>query len=302
MKKYFLVFFFLFLSLFQSVYGQQDFQARFKILFDKNDFAGEEKLLRDWEKSKPDDPELYVSFFNFYFNKSRKETLNLSTTPQKKDSLRMTKDDDKNVVAYLGSQMNFDKADFDKAIVYLDKGIEKFPNRLDMRFGKVAAFGQLEDYATFTNEIVKAIDYSNVNKNQWLWKNDKVVENPQKSFLSYVQDYVVQLFDAGDENTEGIKTIAEAVLKYYPDSVENLSNLAVYYILKKDYDHALPPLLKAEKLAPTDYIVIGNIAWSYYRKGDAGNALKYYELLLKYGNEKAKEDARGRIRELKKAN
>ena len=182
MKKYFLAFFFVFLGLSQAVYGQQDFQAQFKILFDKNDVAGEEKLLKIWEKTKPDDPELYVSYFNFYFNKSRKETLNLSTTPQKKDSLKITKDDDKNVVAYLGSQMNFDKANFDKAIVYLDNGIEKFPSRLDMRFGKIAAFGQIEDYATFTNEIVKAIDYSNVNKNQWLWKNGKAVENPKKVF------------------------------------------------------------------------------------------------------------------------
>ena len=110
----------------QTLYSQ-DFKSQFRTLFDKNDLAGQERLLQNWEKAKPNDPELYVAYFNFYLNKSRKEKLSLTSTPQSKDSLRMTKEDDKNVVAYLGSQMLYEAFNFDKAILYLDKGIEKFP-------------------------------------------------------------------------------------------------------------------------------------------------------------------------------
>lgn len=290
------------ISLIEISYGQQDFKTRFKVLFDKNDVAGQEKLLQTWEKSNPDDPELYVSYFNFYLNKSRKETVSLNSVPASGDEIKITKKDSEKAVAYLGSSTKFEKNDFGKALAYLDKGIEKFPNRLDMRFGKIAAFGLTKDYKSLTDEIVETIDYSNLNKNQWLWKNGEALKEPEKFFLSSIQDYFVQVYDSGDDNVEYLKPIPVAVLKYYPDSVENLSNLAIYHTLKKDYDNALISLLKAEKLAPTDFVVIGNIAWAYYLKGDKVNSLKYYELLKKYGDDQAKTQADEKIAELKKAN
>jgi len=299
MKRYIWIVVFLFIASLQTIYGQ-DFRTQFKVLFDKKDIAGQEKLLQSWEKVSSDDPELYVSYFNFYFNKSRNETISLTAKPTSKESIKLTKKDDDSTVAYLGSQFSFNKADFDKGIFYLDKGIEKCPNRLDMRFGKTFALGKIEDYKNFTSEIIKTIDYSNVNKNQWLWMENKPVKDPKKFMLEAVQDYVGQLFDAGDEHSENIKPIAEAVLKYYPDSVENLSNLAVFYLLKRDYDNALNLLLKAEKLAPTDFIVLNNIAFCYYNKSDKPNAVKYYELVIKYGPEGAKAQAQQKLTELKK--
>lgn len=212
----------------------------------------------------------------------------------------MTKENDDKAVAYIGSQVSFNKVDFDKSISFINNGIEKFPNRLDMRFGKVYAIGQNVDYKSFTSELIKVIDYSDVNKNQWLWIDNKPVNEPKKFMLKAVQDYVAQLYDAGDEYAENIKIIAETVLKYYPDSVENLSNLAIFYLIKKDYDNALIYLLKAEKLAPTDYIVLNNIAFCYYNKRDKANAVKYYDLVVKYGDEGAKAYAREKLAEINK--
>ena len=71
-------------------------------------------------------------------------------------------------------------------------------------------------------------------------------------------------------------------------------------MLQKQYDKALEPLLKAEKLNPKDYIVLNNIAQAYKLKGDTKNAIKYYELTIKYGDEQAKKYAQGQIDELKK--
>ena len=298
MKRLILITVLMLIGLLQSI-SAQDFKTQFKILFNKQDIAGQEKLLQTWEKSNPEDPELYVSYFNFYINKSRSETISLTTKPISKESVTLTKENDEKAVAYIGSRVSFNKVDFDKGISYINKGIEKFPNRLDMRFGKVFALGQILDYKGFTNEIIKAIDYSDVNKNQWLWIDNKAVNEPKKFMLSAVQDYVAQLYDAGDENAENIKIIAENVLKYYPDSVENLSNLAIFYMIKKDYDNALIFLLKAEKLSPTDFIVLNNIAFCYYNKKDKANAIKYYELVIKYGDETAMSYARQKMKELK---
>jgi hypothetical protein len=45
--------------------------------------------------------------------------------------------------------------------------------------------------------------------------------------------------------------------------------------------------------------VLNNIAQGYKLKGDKANAIKYYELTEKYGDERAKEDAKRNIKELK---
>jgi tetratricopeptide (TPR) repeat protein len=231
---------------------------------------------------------LFVAYYNFYANKSRTSGLGITTNRSG---------------TYLGSQSTFDEKFFKQALDYINKGISKFPNRLDMRFGKTYLLGQNQQYKDFTDEIVKAVDYSNVNKNQWLWMENKPVENPQKFMLGAVQDYVVQLFDSGDESddhTNYIKSISETVLKYYPNSVENLSNISIYYLFKDDFDNALIHLLKAEKLAPQDAIVLNNIALCYGGKKDKPNALKYFNLVIKYGNEDQQADAKEKIKELNK--
>ena len=97
-----------------------------------------------------------------------------------------------------------------------------------------------------------------------------------------------------------MKRIAETVLKYYPDHIESLSNLSIVLMLQKQYDKALELLLKAKKLNPKDYIVLNNIAQAYKLKGDTKNAIKYYELTIKYGDKQAKQYAKEQIKELEK--
>ncbi|HHC80321.1 MAG TPA: tetratricopeptide repeat protein, partial [Flavobacteriia bacterium] len=97
-----------------------------------------------------------------------------------------------------------------------------------------------------------------------------------------------------------MKQISETVLKYYPNNVESLSNISVVYLLNGEYDKGLAPLLKAEKINPKDYIVLGNIAQTYKLKGNKKMSIKYYEKMLKYGDGQTKEFAKEQIANLKK--
>jgi hypothetical protein len=60
---------------------------KFKKFSKINDSAKINTLLVDWEKSDPNDPELYTSGMNYYFKKSKQENISLNRTPSGKSSL-----------------------------------------------------------------------------------------------------------------------------------------------------------------------------------------------------------------------
>ena len=291
------------LTLFFNPTFGQTFKQRFADLVSKQDTIGQRQLLQKWEKADSNDPELYVAYFNFYVTKSKKDFIELGNNPKGENVLKiMDKDTSKSEpVGYMYGNSNYDPKMIQRGFDYADKGIAKNPTRLDIRFGKTYMFGELEDYKNFTTEIIKTIDYSEKIKNKWTWTDNKPVDDPKQFLLSSIQTYQLQLYNTNnDDLLNNVRQIAETILKYYPDHVESLSNLSIVYLIKKEYDKALTALLKAEKLAPTDYIVLSNIAQAYKLKTDYKNSIKYYELTIKYGNDQAKNYATGQIEELKK--
>lgn len=291
------------LTLFFNQAIGQTFKEQFDDLVSKKDTLGQQQIIDKWAKADSIDPELYVAYFNYYTRQSQKEIVRLDGNPKDKEGFKIMDKDSSNKepVAFLYGDTYYDKDILKMAFDYIDKGIEKYPDRLDMRFGKIYTFGLIEDYEKFTTEIIKIVDYSAINKNKWTWTDNEPIDNPKDVFLGSLQDYQLQLYNTeNDDLLDNMKLIAETVLKYYPDHVESLSNISIVFMLQKQYDKALESLLKAEKINPKDYIVLSNIAQAYKLKGNNKYAIKYYKLTIKYGDEQAKKYAQGQIDELKK--
>ena len=279
----------------------QTFKQQLSGLLSKKDTLGVQQLLGKWEKADSNDPELYVAYFNYYANSSRKEVISIGQNPSGDYSFALMEKDSskKEPAGYLSGELYYDQDILKKAFGYIDKGIEKHPNRLDMRFGKIYILGQVKDYENFTTNIIKTVEYSAINKNKWTWTDSQPLDNPQEFMLGSIQSYQLQLYNTlNDSLLDNMKRIAETILKFYPDNIESLSNLSVVFMIQKQYDKAINILLKAEKINPKDYVILGNIAEAYRRQNDTKNAIKYYELLLKYGDERAKADAKRQLSEL----
>ena len=278
-------------------FAQSNYE-KFKALSKSNDTAKIKSLLADWEKSNPNDPELYTSAINYYFSNSKQEIVSLESEQKGKQSIAF-KDSTGKVAGYINSSLGYKPDKIAKAIQYANTGISKFPNRLDIRFGKCYLLQQVEDYDNFTKEVIKTVEYSRINKNNWLWSENKKQEDGEKFMLGTIQDYLRELYDTEDDNLlPNMIQIGDATLKYYTH-IEILSTTAVALMLTKNYDKAIGYLKQAEKLNPKDFIVLNNIAQGYKLKGDKANAIKYYELSAKYGDERAKDDAKRNIQELK---
>lgn len=293
-----IIFFAILLTFYCSLTNAQNFNEQYKSF--QNDTAAQSKLLSNWEKANPDDPELYTAYFNFFVKKSMSEVIRMENQQQGRQSLQIKDPKTGKVVGFLNDGVSYNEELVEKGFKYIDLGIKKFPSRLDMRFGKIYILGKVYSYQRFTEELISTIDYSQKIDLKWTWTDNKPVDRPKEFMLDAEQQYITQLYQAGNNQLDNMKAVAEAVLRYYPDDVENLSNLAITYIIKKEYVNALPLLLKAEKITPTDGIVLNNIAFCYDAKGDKPNAIKYYKLTDKYGDQRAKTTAEEKLKELDK--
>lgn len=279
-------------------YGQ-DYRKQFNDAFDAKDTTAQKEILSAWEKVDPKNAELFTSYFNYYFQKARQEVVALTKEQPKGESLAF-KDSTGQIAGYMGSQVSFDPALVQRGLDKIDQGIKLYPNRLDMRFGKIYALGKVERWDAFTEEIVKTVRYSNQNKNAWTWTDNVKKEEGQDFFLGALQDYQLQLYNTGDDALlTNMRTIANEVLKFYPDHIESLSNLSITYLIGNEPDKAIEVLLKAEKLNPKDAIVLGNIAHGYKMKGDKAKAIEYYEKTILYADPEMVEYSKQQIKELK---
>jgi len=259
-----------------SCKGQvENFQEKFQELCQTKDTIGQQKLLQRWEKAYPEDPELYTTLFNYYFDKSKKESLNISTKQPEGESLSL-QDKDGKTVGYIGDgQMIFLNKPLKKSFEKIDKGIHLYPNRLDMRFGKIYALGH--------------------------WTNNEKHNGGKKEFLLSIQCYQLQIYNTGnDDLLKYMQEIAVKILEYYPNHIESLSNLSITYLLTKQYDRAIEKLKIAEEINPKDGIILSNIAHGYRLKGDIANSIIYYEKMLTLDDSKSVEFAKQILEEIKK--
>lgn len=280
----------------------QSYYERFKVLSYETDTMEQRQLLAEWEAADKNDPQLYVSYFNYYFRKSRKSVVALNRDLPKNynDKSLVIQDSAGEAAGFLYSDVNFNPELLKKATTYITTGIEKFPDRLDMRFGKVYMYQETQNYDAFTSTIIEAVNYSVKINNKWKWIEGKPLDDPKKFMLQTIQDYQMHVYDTGDDSLLiHMKNISEAVLKHYPDHVESLTDLSIYYLLFENYPASIEQLKKAEKFAPKDVIVLNNLAIAYQRSGDKQNAKKYYELVIKYGDEDAKRYAEESLEKLK---
>lgn len=283
-----------------NVFSQNYFE-NFKKYQADGDTLKQKELLKHWEQEKPNDSELFTCLFNYYFQKSRNEVLFITRgTPPKGLEYLELRDSSNQVSGFISNKIDYEKSNLRLAFESIDNGIQLYPNRLDMRFGKIYALGQIKDWRSFTNEIIKTVHYSSKNNNDWTWTFNENKKDGKDFFLGSLQDYQMQLYNTMDnELLKNMRKIAQVILKHYPSHIESLSNLSITYLIEKQYNQALTLLQKAEEITPKDYIVLNNIAYCYREMNNKELAIKYYKKVIMNGDKRAIEQAKNEIEKLK---
>lgn len=278
----------------------QDFKTKYLELSKQKDNDKEIlKYLQSWRNAQPNSAELYVAYFNYYFNKSRSEVLHLERQPGAGENLTL-KDSTGKTAGFIYGGYQYNDSLFNLGQHYADEGIKRNPKRLDLYFGKIFTLGAIGQYDKYLSEILMVIDLSVKTNYNWIYTDDKKLDNPKDYFKGTIQGYCNELFNLNPPQFKVIKAISEKMILYFPQDVEYYSNIGSCYAMQSDYKKGLDYYLKASKINPKDVIVLNNLAYSYEQLKDFNNAILYYDLVGKYGNADDKNYAKGKIDELKK--
>lgn len=262
--------------------------------------VGVETVLNNWEKEDSTDVKMLIGKFNYYFTKSQSSTV--EPLPVKKylgnAPVVTLKDSLDNDVNYF-QVTSYDDELFGTASKYLDRALEYYPGRLDLRFLKAASLIAYEkespDMAlAFLTEL---IDDGMSGRFEWEYPD---VEVDDEFFRSAVQEYCYTFFNMGTPMSfTAFRSISEKMLEYDPKDTLFLANMGSYYFVAlKDYKKALSYYRKVLKIDEGDYTAIKNTILIARTTKDVKLEKKYLPLLAEYGTESEKLTAKARLQAL----
>ena len=282
---------------------QKDYSDRYNLLVSRLGAAGVgvETLLQKWERDYPEDLEMLLGKFSYYYSKSRTSTLEvrdgnryLGNTPSLtlKDSLG------KNVNYF--EIPTFDDDLFGKATQAVDKAIELNQHRLDLRVLKISA---LLDYEKDSPDMALAslkslIDYDGHSHPTWEYPG---LVSDKDLFPAVMQDCCFAFYRiATPSSYEAFKEVSEKMLSYYPDALQYMTNIGSYYLVgKKDSKTALKYYNKVLKKRPDDYATIKNCVLLARSEKNVKLEKKYLPMLIKVTpDETEKASAQARLSSL----
>ena len=225
------------------------------------DGVGVETIIDKWEAASPDDPDMLVARFNYYYAKSASQVvvqksgsryLGQKPTLSLKDSLGQD-------VNYFEDR-NFDEAVFAEGMKAIDKAIALYPDELRYHYIKISA---LADYEKESPDLTSAELNALIDRHSSLhpsWTLDgKAVD--EDVFVQGVGEYCYIFFTIGsDAGYEYFRSISEKMGKLYPDNTVFIDNIGSYWqVARKNDKQAMKYYKKALKKNPDDYAATKNI-------------------------------------------
>ena len=276
----------LFLMLFvlvgMSVTRAQSYNDAFFEAFNSNDLETQRRVLAEWKEATPNDVDLYIARYNFYA-KQTFGTIGYVEGANDETDVIVSFDN------YVPAIRFHSEAYADSALNVISEAISKFPNRLDLRFGKIYFLGQLANWDAFVDEIISTLNHSEQIDHLWTYPNmdGGMVEFISEGVLDYQNDMLGAVTDFDKPTPEDtamflrMRRVAKRMVQLFPSDLYSVNILATTYTIFQEYDTAMKYLLRAEKIDPKDPIVLKNIVDVYTLMGKKNLAKPYQDRLDK---------------------
>ena len=159
-----------------------------------------------------------------------------------------------------------------EASAILDSATNEYPYRIDMWLGQVQLFGEINECGMQSKFFDKINTLLKTKKDKCELAGGKKIDNAEKLLEGEFTIVIRKYFDL--EYDSCYEHMSRQMYKLLPNSVEALNAMSIHYMLQKN-DSALALLERANKIAPTDCIVLSNLALYYKRKGNTKKEDEY---------------------------
>lgn len=262
----------------------------------RHDYVEADSLLSLWYGDEPDSPEFVIAKFNRYLNESRQSVILLSDDISPQGDAFMLSDSTDNIVGSISEAVEWNDSLFEMAREVLSHGIEKYPDRLDMRFGYCAALEMRGRYSELADMLDRTLDYGSRIDYAWFWTDGKPLDSPVGVMLDSMWDYSRMVYET--ENDALTYRICSEVLKYFPDELRFINMCGAIKYFEGAKEDALGYFRKALVLSPQDEIVMSNIARVSFEVGDYNETVKVCDAILAIDG--ADQEIKDFARDLKK--
>jgi tetratricopeptide (TPR) repeat protein len=264
--------------------------------------TGVETVLKNWEKADSTNADMLQGKFAYYFTKAQTGTV--ESRHGKKylgmDPVITLKDSLGNDVNYFEINV-FDDELYAEALKVADKAISFWPDKLDFKFMKANAYIAYEkespDMALAC--LMELADENQKRKSSWEYDGQKA---DQQFFQEAMQEYCFSFYTLGTQSGyEAFRQLSEKLSVMFPDNTEFVNNIGSYYLIaKEDYKTAYKYYNRVLKAHPDDMTAIRNGLVAARKQKNLKQEKNYLEMMVRYGSERDRLQAEGRLKSMKK--
>jgi Tetratricopeptide repeat len=255
----------------------------------------EKEILQEiaaWKQREPSSPEPYVVAANYYLKRTIQPTqLRIDSTegqksPRKKGkagSAEFSIVDPKTgkEVGVMGEVPTGPKPNAQTvqklrtdAARELEGALKVAPNRFDIMMGRALVLRDARDWKSYASQMEIALQRVSRDAQNLVWlENKPPPRSPKEEVVHSLQAGIMEAFKeespAGDKRGEQLAVMGT---KYLPDSVELLTDCGTARAHAKDWAGAAKIYEHAARIAPTDSIVLINLARAYLNLGEHAKA------------------------------
>ena len=236
----------------------QNYYEQFQKICENGELTQSKDFLQKWEKAEPNKPEMFIGLFNYYYILSKSKV----GEPNFLDGYIISEQDSINIKD-IKKAFNESDSLFQISQDYLNKGISKNKDRLDMYLGRTNTLYEQGHKTNFIASLEAMIEQNDVNKGQWLWANNTSSHKSEEEFVNIIQSFLYKIMTSHSPDFEQLYALSSLCLKSYPNNPILLSNLGYCKQEFGEHKEAIVYYQKGLKTKPDDIILRFNIADAY---------------------------------------